>query len=734
MSKNTEQKTSKFGAAAADQSKNAAPLKKETVELETNLFQINGRYDTDGDSIQRYNERLSELLKEAGMQQKGRKYFDPEAEEEIEAQRDNIHCAVLNGYLPIIQSGILNLGDPKGDQHEELYLQILPSTTPIFNGTVLDYINHMQKRGKKQELENRMIGAVVFTPYNGGMARIDGIDFDKNPNHTFQKRDADGTMRTLRIVDYYREKYGITIQNMQQPLLVQIPQFREDETQPTEAIYFVPELCQLRLDPETDLSDWNAKAELTKRMTRSPESMHEDIFEIVDTFEENKHICNIDPAAQLTMETEPVNLRGTHYQGFSIRDRNKQVKVDEELKWLRELKHIKFSKAYNPGTVLYLGDKGIRRNELEALADDMQKLGSDMGIDLSEFMIKTTEDIVSFLKGFNGSLENKKIGLVVSVRVGKSSSGYNAIKKRLNEELGIPSQNLCIKSINREGKRMSVLNNIIRTIVVKVPGPQGYSGYPWTSAANFIPNDTIIIGIDVWHGNSGHDKSIAGIVITADGSQTTQSFVAPSRRRNVEIIESLPDIAKSYLNEYIKANKRLPENIIILRDGVGFTQFQEVIRNEINRIYEDLSQNHNVKTASGKKKPSLCVISVNKRVNLRLFDSISDKDGNIKNPPPGTFVYGVGAKQDFENFYAVHHADRTHSVVPTHYTILFNDTAILQEDLQKMLHQLTFMYFNWAGTIKVPAPVQNAHKLAYFSGQTGIKNVKENLKRTLYYL
>ncbi len=470
-------------------------------------------------------------------------------------------------------------------------------------------------------------------------------------------------------------------------------------------------------------------------MTRSPEAMNDDILDIVEDFDENNHISNIDSTTQLQIEKNPVKVKGTHYIGCSIRDRMKQVKIDDEqLKWLRELKNLKFLKAYNPGTVLYLGDKGIRRDELEKLAQDMDKMGSDMGIDLSDYLIKTTEDIVSYLKSFTGMLDKKKIGLVVSVRIGKSSSGYNAIKKRLNEELGIPSQNLCIKSINKGGKRMSVLNNIIRTIVVKVPGPQGFSGYPWTTNVNFIPNDSIIVGIDVWHGTSGQDKSIAGIVITSDGSQTSQSFVAPSRRRNVEIIETLPQIVRAYLNEYIKVNKRLPENIFILRDGVGFTQFPEVIRNEINRIYDDLSQHEGVKTASGKNQPSLCVISVNKRVNLRLFDSESDMEGNINNPPPGTFLFGVGAKAKFENFYAIHHADPAHSVVPTHYTILYNNTSIKQDQLQKMLHQLTFMYFNWAGTIKVPAPVQNAHKLAYFSGQTGVKNVKENLKKTLYYL
>ena len=732
--KKMEQKI-QSGAAAALQHKNAANQKPKTFELETNLFPIQGMTNIDDESVQRYNEAMSALLKQSGLQQKGRKYFDPERQETISDNQNGLNASILNGYLPIINSGLLNPEHGSEQPTEELYFQILPSTTPIYSGTVLDYINLMTRIGKRDDLKTKLAKATIFTSYNGGMARIDGIDFEKNPNHTFQKRDPQGTVRTIRIVDYYKEKYGISIKDLTQPLLVQFPLYTESQEHESNApIYFVPELCQLRLDAETDIEDRNAKGKLTKMMTRSPEKMNDDIFDIVNTIQDKEIIKKIQPQSCLILEKEPVKVAGTTYEGFGIRDGSKEIRINDELKWLGQVMYLKFAKAYNPGTVLYLGVKGINQNELEKLAKDMEKLGNDAGIDLSNYLIERTNDMVSYMKNFKGEVGDQKIGLVISVRTNKSKNEYNVLKKRLNEELGIPSQNLCIKSINKKGKRLSVLNNIIRTIAVKVPGPQGYSGYPWTSKVNFIPNDTIIIGIDVWHGSSGEDKSIAGIVITADGSETSDSFIASSRRRNVEIIESLPQIIRDYLNAYTKKNKMLPENIIILRDGVGFTQFQEVIRNEINRIYDDLSKTQQMKTISGKNKPALCVISVNKRVNLRLFDTESDMMDNIKNPPAGTFIPGIGSKTRYPNFYAVHHADPQHSVVPTHYTILYNDTNIDEEILKKISHQLSFMYFNWAGTIKVPAPVQNAHKLAYFYGQTGIKKVKENLSKSLFYL
>ena len=33
--------------------------------------------------------------------------------------------------------------------------------------------------------------------------------------------------------------------------------------------------------------------------------------------------------------------------------------------------------------------------------------------------------------------------------------------------------------------------------------------------------------------------------------------------------------------------------------------------------------------------------------------------------------------------------------------------------LQKLSYKLTHLYYNWPGTVRVPAPCQNAHKVFY---------------------
>ena len=53
------------------------------------------------------------------------------------------------------------------------------------------------------------------------------------------------------------------------------------------------------------------------------------------------------------------------------------------------------------------------------------------------------------------------------------------------------------------------------------------------------------------------------------------------------------------------------------------------------------------------------------------------------------------------------------TVSPTHYIVVHDNTGLKPDILQKISYKLTHMYYNWPGTVRVPAPCQYAHKLAY---------------------
>jgi len=53
-------------------------------------------------------------------------------------------------------------------------------------------------------------------------------------------------------------------------------------------------------------------------------------------------------------------------------------------------------------------------------------------------------------------------------------------------------------------------------------------------------------------------------------------------------------------------------------------------------------------------------------------------------------------------------------VLPTHFYVPKNDSSLTKFEVQTLTYTLCYLYFNWQGSIKVPAPCQYAHKIAEF--------------------
>lgn len=51
-------------------------------------------------------------------------------------------------------------------------------------------------------------------------------------------------------------------------------------------------------------------------------------------------------------------------------------------------------------------------------------------------------------------------------------------------------------------------------------------------------------------------------------------------------------------------------------------------------------------------------------------------------------------------------------VLPTHFYCAYNDSNLDKRIIEQLTFGLCHYYFNWAGPIKVPAPVMYAHKIA----------------------
>lgn len=78
-----------------------------------------------------------------------------------------------------------------------------------------------EETNAKEKFKRQIIGAVVLTAYNNKTYRVDDVDFSKNASSKFQFKDMEKSF-----MQYYAERYNITISDQNQPLLISNPKVR----------------------------------------------------------------------------------------------------------------------------------------------------------------------------------------------------------------------------------------------------------------------------------------------------------------------------------------------------------------------------------------------------------------------------------------------------------------------------------------------------------------------------
>ena len=106
----------------------------------------------------------------------------------------------------------------------------------------------------------------------------------------------------------------------------------------------------------------------------------------------------------------------------------------------------------------------------------------------------------------------------------------------------------------------------------------------------------------------------------------------------------------------------------------------------------------------------------------------------LKNVAPGTVADLEVTRRSYYDFYLVPQTANRGTVTPTHYIVLYDNLKMDVDKVQKLSYKLCHLYYNWPGTIRVPAPCQYAHKIAYLIGQNVQMEAHESLANRLYYL
>ncbi|KAF8248793.1 Piwi-domain-containing protein [Wilcoxina mikolae CBS 423.85] len=265
--------------------------------------------------------------------------------------------------------------------------------------------------------------------------------------------------------------------------------------------------------------------------------------------------------------------------------------------------------------------------------------------------------------------------------MGKSQYISNVALK-LNLKLGGTNheiQNDCLGSL-RNGKRMIVGCRVAH----RSPSFREYSTEVDDSQPNF--------------------QSIAGVVASMDGQFNL--YPASFRvQKRMETIQDLKWMMIERLQQWSRMNNGTwPDSVVIYRSGICESQVALINKLELPQIRRSFKECG----AGSKYKPNITIIIVSKNHHTRFYPTSVENADRTGNVTPGTVEDRAVASPHSFSFFLQSHAATGGTARPAYYQVVYDDNNFVANDIQKLTHNLCYLYGRATKSIAVCAPVRYA--------------------------
>ncbi|XP_065820218.1 piwi-like protein 1 [Labrus bergylta] len=652
--------------------------------------------------IQFYNIIFRRILRILDMQQIGRNYYNPNDPLNIPQHR----LTIWPGYT----TTILNY-------ETSIMLCTDVSHKVLRSETVLDFMYNLRQQCGNQRFPEicakELVGLIVLTKYNNKTYRIDDIAWDHTPNNTFKKGDTD-----ISFKNYYKAQYSLDIKDGNQVLLIShVKKMGPSGGPPPGPAMLIPELCYLTGLTDKMRADFRIMKDLSNHTKLTPEQREGRLNRFVSNIQKNADAQAELDKWGLNFDKALLNLTGRVLPGERLYQGSRSYDINpQSAEWSREMRGVPVISS-PPLTDWFMFYTRRSSNEAQSLHQTLNKVSGPLGIRIQRAVMVEYEDYQeSLLRALQQNV-GPQTQMVVVVLPSNRKDKYDTVKKYLCVECPIPSQCVVTRTISKPQALMTVATKIVLQMACKMGGEL------WSVE---IPlKQLMIVGIDCYHDISAGKRSIGALVASLNNSMSRWYSKCVLQHKGQEIMDGLKMALSGALKDYLKFNNCLPSRIIVYRDGVGDGQLHSVVNYEVSQILES------IKSMGHDYLPKLSVVVVKKRISTRFF---SHTNGKVDNPPPGTVVDSDVTRPEWYDFYIVSQAVQSGSVSPTHYNVVYDTSGLKPDHMQRLTYKLCHMYYNWQGIIRVPAPCQYAHKLAFLVGQSIHKEPSAKLDDLLFYL
>ncbi|XP_073040534.1 protein argonaute 4-like [Primulina eburnea] len=606
-----------------------------------------------------------------------------------------------------------------------LSLNIDVSTTMIVRpGPVVDFLIANQNVKDpysidwvkaKRVLKNLRIRA---SPTNQEF-KITGLSEKPCKDQTFtlkQKgKHGDGECETVEVTVY---DYFVNQRNMDLRYSADLPCINVGK--PKRPTFFPVELCSLvSLQRYTKALSTFQRASLVEKSRQKPQ-------ERMSVLRNALKINNYDAEPMLRSCGVSINSNFTQVDGRVLPTPKLKVGNGEDLyarngRWnFNNKKLVEASKIEQWAVVNFSA-----RCDVRALVRDLMKVGEMKGISVEPPFDVFEENpqfrrapphvrVEKMFEEIQGKLPGPPKFLLCLLPERKNCDVYGPWKRKNLSEFGVVTQCLSPTRVNDQ-----YLTNVMLKINAKLGGLNSMLAGEQSSTIPLVSKvPTLILGMDVSHGSPGQSDvpSIAAVVSSRQWPLISRyRACVRTQSPRLEMIDSLFKrvsdsddgiIREVLLDFYTSSGKRKPDQIIIFRDGVSESQFNQVLNIELNQIIEAC------KFLDEKWSPKFVVIVAQKNHHTKFFQPNSPD-----NVQPGTVIDNKVCHPRNYDFYLCAQAGMIGTTRPTHYHVLLDEVGFSPDDLQELVHSLSYVYQRSTTAISIVAPICYAHLAASQLGQ-----------------
>ncbi|KAH7882934.1 ribonuclease H-like domain-containing protein [Phlebopus sp. FC_14] len=300
---------------------------------------------------------------------------------------------------------------------------------------------------------------------------------------------------------------------------------------------------------------------------------------------------------------------------------------------------------------------------------------------------------------------NQKPKLVLVVLSNGDKAVYEGLKHLCDVFLDIAT--VCVQSSKIKKNSPQYYANVALKVNTKLGGINHRLDAPsgkWLAAA-----PTMVVGMDVTHPSPGSARgtpSIAAVVASVDNSYAQYPASLAIQETKMEMITDLKNMMIARLNLYKSHNSgKLPQRVLVYRDGVSEGQFNIVRMEELPQI---LAAFRTFDIPKAPYRPKLTIVVCGKRHNTRFLPTEEAGAANDGNPLPGTVVdRGVTAVYKFD-FFLQAHGGLQGTTKPTHYYVVHDENSFKADELQGLTNALSYMFARATKAVSLVSPAYYA--------------------------